>query len=1474
MSFRANADKAGVVIRVPRFQQAAWRSRYRVLADAIKPLIEVLESRQLLSTTGLGVNFTGGGNGPAVTMASTDTAGVFPIANYNNEAGGTQTGVALTDATGAASPVTLTYTSGGTWNSINGTNVPPATGDQELNNGFVFTNGTTPADFQLSGIPYANYDVYVYELNDGANRIETTTDINTGASVVGSSPNPGDANHESGTVNNYQYIAATGTAAAPTPNADFAVFSGSTANFEFQAFAPGNGYINGFEIVDHTTTAPTLTAATPGNGAVGLSWTYGNAQSNNFTYTIFRSDPSHPAAAIATGVNAQTYNDTTAANNTTYTYYVVANNGVGPSANSNSLSATPVAGPPPAPTGIAASRTNATTVAVSWNAALGAASYDVQRGTSLNSNGTLGGTITDITPGGTTQTSVNDTGALPSGYYAVTAKNTAGTSPASLAVFVNNGDGWQASYYSSDTANTVVYDGDQTATVAYTQPDGTPVPTTIPQPAAANSPPVNNAVLGFQRNENTPINDVGFNNTNLPPNAPSNFNSIEGAATPGQDFAVRWVGYIEAPYTGYYTLNPNSDDGVATTVFDTTHLTNGLPTPVTLQPDNIFLGRGPNTDSDPVVDSTGAPVQWIAGQKYLVQMDYQQQGGGWQAILSYEVSSTAALRTSGTYDIQSQKVIPVSQVVAPVPTFQTVDAANPTGLAKDSSYYTISALAGTNSVQLTFSNIGADSYNIYRSTSPTGPFTTPIANIPETNGQAVVFNDTAGLTNGTKYYYVVTGVDAMGETPIASGLTTSATPVSAAPAAPTNLTATRLDANHVALTWSPSNFATSYDVRRGTVLNADGTLGGTVVDVTQGGTTQTSFTDANAFQRTTYYYQVTASNAGGTSAPSNTATVTATFSIGGTPNAISVNFTGGGNGGSPAVSMLPTDSAGVVPEANYNNENGGSGTGIALNDGTGASSGATLTYTSGGTWASVGGTTFTPANGDQKLNDGFLFSAGATPMDFQLTGIPFANYDVYIFELNDGGGRLETTIDVNTGVTVYGTSANPTDANHESGVANTYQYIAATSTNNTAPTPNADYVMFSNNTPNFEFQAFSAANGYLNGFEIVNHPTTAPTAAPVLNPATAGNGTVALTWSSVPNASTYTVYRSDPGHPTPVIVATNIPTTAYTDNSVTNGVTYTYTVSGDDTVGAGPLSNAVSATPTAPSLPPYITASSGAVFNYNSTTGALSLTSGTLTFTADNTTAPLANLTASGSASGVFFNTNEHLAGLTLTGGAQATMLSLGAARTHSNHDVLVIGTLGSTNDPAFSIDSQSKLNLEDNDLIVHTGSSDHGNGTPDVVGVPETNALINVQALAALGRHVPAGSVLNGTWNGNGLASSSAASVDSSAGFEQNVLAVVQNSDQILGSLSKWTVGSFSENLGSNDIIVKYTYNGDAALEGKVLDNSVTIVNGFYDAGKSTQADWAFGSFTGNGKVDDNDITILNGLYGLGTGGANGPLL
>ena len=283
-------------------------------------------------------------------------------------------------------------------------------------------------------------------------------------------------------------------------------------------------------------------------------------------------------------------------------------------------------------------------------------------------------------------------------------------------------------------------------------------------------------------------------------------------------------------------------------------------------------------------------------------------------------------------------------------------------------------------------------------------------------------------------------------------------------------------------------------------------------------------------------------------------------------------------------------------------------------------------------------------------------------------------------------------------------------------------------------------------------------------------------------------------------------------------------------------------------------------------LPSNITASPGATYTYDPTTNAMTLNSGTLTFTADTTSGPLPNLTASGPDSNIIFASSQHLAGLTLVGGATATMQSLGAARTASNHNVLVIGSLGASSDPVFTVSASSKLDLEDNDLIVHTGSSDAGGN----------GEYANVNAMAMLGRNPASGAPgsPDGQWNGNGLASSAANTADTAAGYEKIALAVVLNSTLFIGPYASWQVGSFNETLGSNDIIVKYTYLGDYGLFGKVYDSDAAILQMDFDNGASDTHTWATGSSMDDGLCDDSEAGVFQFQYGLGTGGRFGPQL
>jgi DNA/RNA endonuclease G (NUC1)/fibronectin type 3 domain-containing protein len=123
--------------------------------------------------------------------------------------------------------------------------------------------------------------------------------------------------------------------------------------------------------------APTGLTATPGNAHVALSWT---ASPGAATYTVMRGTaPGGPYATTFPGLVTTSYDDTTAVNGTTYYYVVTATNGFGTSGNSNEASATPQS--LVAPTGLAA-QVGDSTVILNWNTVVGAATYNVKRGTS------------------------------------------------------------------------------------------------------------------------------------------------------------------------------------------------------------------------------------------------------------------------------------------------------------------------------------------------------------------------------------------------------------------------------------------------------------------------------------------------------------------------------------------------------------------------------------------------------------------------------------------------------------------------------------------------------------------------------------------------------------------------------------------------------------------------------------------------------------------------------------------------------------------------------------------------------------------------------------------------------------------------------------------------------------------------------------------------------------------------------------
>jgi fibronectin type 3 domain-containing protein len=165
----------------------------------------------------------------------------------------------------------------------------------------------------------------------------------------------------------------------------------------------------------------------------------------------------------------------------------------------------------------------------------------------------------------------------------------------------------------------------------------------------------------------------------------------------------------------------------------------------------------------------------------------------------------------------------------------------------------VTAAAGDTKVELRWSaTTGATSYHLKRSTTSGGPYTQIAA--PTWAGYTDV-----GVKNGTTYFYVVSAVNAGGESGNSVPVSAKPAPAVTATPAPTGLKATAGD-GQVGLGWSAITGATSYHLKRATVS------GGPYVQIAA--PWWNGYTDVGAENGTTYFYVVSAVSATGESANS------------------------------------------------------------------------------------------------------------------------------------------------------------------------------------------------------------------------------------------------------------------------------------------------------------------------------------------------------------------------------------------------------------------------------------------------------------------------------------------------------------------------------------------------------------------------------------------------------------------------------
>jgi hypothetical protein len=191
-------------------------------------------------------------------------------------------------------------------------------------------------------------------------------------------------------------------------------------------------------------------------------------------------------------------------------------------------------------------------------------------------------------------------------------------------------------------------------------------------------------------------------------------------------------------------------------------------------------------------------------------------------------------------------------------------------------------------------------------------------------------------------------------------------------------------------------------------------------------------------------------------------------------------------------------------------------------------------------------------------------------------------------------------------------------------------------------------------------------------------------------------------------------------------------------------------------------------------------------------------------------------------AAAVFDSTSVNLDTLHIEAGATAVVAS---AASHALRTVLVLNTL----------EDAGTLDVKDNDLILH--KADYA------------NVLTALQSGRNLG---------GGYWNGAGITSSTAAASTTAT----TALALIQNADAaghpLFGSAAPQGLFDGQQTVAS-DLIIKYTYYGDANLSGNVDGSDYSdIDNGFAAA----LTGWYNGDFNYDGVIDGSDYTLIDNAY------------
>jgi fibronectin type 3 domain-containing protein len=580
-------------------------------------------------------------------------------------------------------------------------------------------------------------------------------------------------------VNGGPYTAAAGSV---NPGDSVTVQLRAASGYSVQVTANLNigGVVGSYSVTTGAPLTPTGLSGVAGNQQVSLSW---NPSRSAASYSVYAGSTSNYQPLVAT-TSSPSAVITGLSNNTTYYFSVSATNPAGTSAKSQQITATPVLPPPPPPPGNVTVLPGDGSAILSWTPAAGATGYTVYKSTASHAEAAP----IALTVNGGSATGGTVTG-LSNGtryYFVVQAINAGG--------------------HSTTNSNEVSV-----------------VPGLPPPPGNVSAVACNTCVVLSW----TPsVGAAGYtvykgtaSHTEAAPIALTvNGGSATGGTVTGLSNGTRYYFVVQAiNNVGHSTSNSNEVSSVPVAVVPppptgvtVTALGNGSVTLAWTPADGatgytVYKGTASHTEAAPIAltvnggAATGGTVTGLSnGTRYY-----------------FVVQSINAVghSTSNSNEVSAAPGVPQSPAGVTVTTF------------------------GNGSVTLGWTpSLSATGYTVYMSTASHAEAAPAALSV---SGGSATGGTVSGLSNGTRYYFVVQAINALGHSTTNSN---EASAVPGVPAPPTNVVATAVSGG-VTFNWTPALGAWSYSIYDGTVSHGEtnpvlGVIGGSTNSATVTGLTK------------------------------------------------------------------------------------------------------------------------------------------------------------------------------------------------------------------------------------------------------------------------------------------------------------------------------------------------------------------------------------------------------------------------------------------------------------------------------------------------------------------------------------------------------------------------------------------------------------------------------------------------------------